>query len=33
MEDKRERVGEQLNFKILKISNYEKEFHRIHINR
>ena len=26
MEDKRERVGEQLNFKILKISNYKKEF-------
>ena len=33
MEDERERVGEQQNFKNFQISNYEREFHKIHINR
>ena len=33
MEDDRERVGEQLNCKIFQISNYEREFQKIHINR
>ena len=33
MKDERERMGEQLNFKIFQISNYEREFHKIHINR
>ena len=32
VEDERERVGEQENFKILQISNYEREFDKIHIN-
>ena len=31
-ENKRER-GEQYNFKHFQISNYEREFHKIHINR
>ena len=33
MEDERERVGEQENFKLFQVSNYEREFHKIHINR
>ena len=33
MEDERARVGEQENFKLFQISNYEREFHKIHINR
>ena len=33
MEDERERVGEQPNFKIVQISNYEIKFHKVHINR
>ena len=33
MEDERERVGEQLNSKLLQISNYEREFHKIDINK
>ena len=33
MEEERERVGEQLNFKLFQISNYEREFHKIYINR
>ena len=31
--DERERVGEQKNFKLFQISNYERDFHKIHINR
>ena len=33
MEDRREREGEQPNFKNFQILNYEIEFHKIHINR
>ena len=33
LEDERERVGEHANFKIFQISNYEREFHKININR
>ena len=32
MEDERERLEEQPNFKIFVISNYERNFHKIHIN-
>ena len=33
VEYERERVGEQSNFKLFLISNYEIEFHKIHIYR
>ena len=33
VDDERERVGEQPNSKIFQISNYEREFHKIHIPR
>ena len=33
VEDERESVGEQPNFKLFKILNYEREFYKIHIIR
>ena len=33
VKDEREKVGEQLNLKNFQVSNYEREFHEIHINR
>ena len=33
VEDKRERAGKYPKFKLLQISNYEREFHKIQVNR
>ena len=31
--EERERMREQPNFKLVQNSNYEREFHKIHINK